>query len=130
MEQKKRILIADMDEVLLTRLTTAFENKGYDTTAAWGGREATEQLRLGKFDAVLLSDYLPDVASAEIWRSIRHQPGRPAIALMQGAQPGPEMAQDYLAAGGHCILKREYPALIVESLHECLSSGNEYSLAS
>jgi CheY-like chemotaxis protein len=129
MEQSKRILIADIDEDLLTRLTAAFENKGYDTTAAWGGREVLEQLRFGKFDAILLSDYLPDVESAEIWRVIRYQPGKPAIALMQGSQPGTEIAQDYLAAGGHCILRRESPALIVESLHECLSSGNAYSLA-
>jgi DNA-binding NtrC family response regulator len=128
MEKKKHILIADIDGGLLTRLAIFFEDKGYETTTAWGGREALEQLYTGKFEVVLLSDYLPDVASAQIWHAIGHLPGKPAIALMQGAQPGPEIAQKYLTLGGHCILRKESPGLIVESLHKCLSSGNEYSL--
>ncbi len=37
MEQKKHILIADIDGDLLTRLAIFFEDKGYDTTTAWGG---------------------------------------------------------------------------------------------
>jgi DNA-binding response OmpR family regulator len=57
MEQKKHILIADIDGDLLTRLAIFFEDKGYDTTTAWGGREALEQLYSGKFEVVLLSDY-------------------------------------------------------------------------
>ena len=128
MEKKKHILIADIDGDLLTRLASFFEDKGYETTTAWGGREALEQLYSGKFEVVLLSDYLPDVASAQIWHAIGKLPGKPAIALMQGAQPGPEIAQKYLTLGGHCILRKESPGLIVESLHKCLSSGNEYSL--
>ena len=130
MGQKKHILIADIDGDLLTRLAIFFEDKGYDTTTAWGGREALEQLYSGKFEVVLLSDYLPDVASAQIWHAIGHLPGKPAIALMQGAQSGPEIAQKYLTLGGHCILRKESPDLIAESLHKCLSSGNEYSLHS
>jgi len=130
MEKKKHILIADIDGDLLTRLAIFFEDKGYETTTAWGGREALEQLYSGKFEVVLLSDYLPDVASAQIWHAIGHLPGKPAIALMQGTQPGPEITQKYLTLGGHCILRKESPDLIVESLQKCLSSGNKYSLNS
>jgi CheY-like chemotaxis protein len=130
MKQKKPILIADIDGDLLTRLAIFFEDKGYDTTTAWGGREALEQLYSGNFEVVLLSDYLPDVAGAQIWHAIGHLPGKPAIALMPGPQSGPEIAQKYLTLGGHCILRKESPDLIVEALHNCLSSGNEYSLNS
>ena len=129
MGKKKHILIADIDGDLLTRLAIFFEDKGYETTTAWGGREALEQLYSGKFEFVLLSDYLPGVASAQIWHAIGQLPGRPAVALMQGAQPGPEIAQEYLTLGGHCILRKESPHLIVESVHKCLSSENEYSLS-
>jgi len=130
MEKEKRILIADVDDDLLTRLAVLFKEKGYETTTAWGGREALEQLSSGDFDIILLSDYLPDVASAELWRAIRHLTRKPAIALMQGAEPGAEITQDYLDQGGQCILRRESPDLVVESLHKCLNTGNEYSLNS
>ncbi len=128
MEKRRRILIADIDDELLTKLTNFFEDKGYETTTAWGGREALEQLDTGRFDVVLLSDYLPDVASTELWRAVRELPGRPAVALMQAAQPGSEIPRTYFEEGGICILRKRSATEIAESLHECLSTGNEFAL--
>ncbi|MGH9358011.1 MAG: hypothetical protein ACRD1O_02415 [Terriglobia bacterium] len=67
---QNRILIADIDSDLLTRLEVLFEDKGYYTTTAWGGQEAIQQLQFRPFDLVLLSDYLTDVSSEQLWRAL------------------------------------------------------------
>ncbi len=128
MEKRRRILIADIDDELLTKLTNFFESKGYETTTAWGGREALDELGEGQFDVVLLSDYLPGVESAELWRAVRGLPGKPAVALMQPARPGPEIQKTYFKEGGICVLRKRSATEIASSLHECLNSGNEFAL--
>ncbi|HET7840753.1 MAG TPA: hypothetical protein VFM21_04070, partial [Terriglobia bacterium] len=128
MERRRRILIADIDDELLTKLTNFFEEKGYETTTAWGGREALRELSDGGFDVVLLSDYLPGVESAELWRAVRGLPGRPAVALMQAVRPGPEIPRTYFEEGGICVLRKRSATEIAESLHACLSTGNEFAL--
>src|SRR5439155_15555861 len=60
-EQRHRVLVVDDDESVLTLLNQLLEEAGYETTTAWGGREAIEILRQSVFDLVLLDDYLPDL---------------------------------------------------------------------
>jgi len=119
MQKKKRILIADLDHDLITRLAFSFEDKGYETTSAWSGHEALEQLHCRQFDVVLLSAYLPDVGHAEVWGAIRRLPSKPAVALLESAQSDPEMVKKYLDLGGHCIVSERSAYLIAESVHKC-----------
>jgi len=120
MPVKKRILIAAADHDLITRLAFYFEDNGYETTAAWGGREAIEQLRSSQFDTVLLGEYLPEVDPKEIWQTFRQLSHRPRIVLLEAAQPDPEMAAMYSEAGGNCIVRGNSAYLIFEAAHECL----------
>lgn len=128
MEKLKRILIADIDGDLLTRLEVLFEDRGYQTTTAWGGQEAIKQLESRQFDLVLLSDYLPDVNHEEMWRALERLPVCPSVAILRTTQPVKETADHYQRLGGRCALSKASPYKIVESVHQCLTSGESYPL--
>src|SRR5205814_3713976 len=49
-EHRPRVLVVDDDESVLTVLNRLLEEAGYETTTAWGGREAIEILRKSTFD--------------------------------------------------------------------------------
>ena len=126
---KKRILIADIDGDLLTRLEVLFEDKCYQTTTAWGGQEAIQHLTAKPFDLVLLSDYLPDVSSEQLWGVLERLPVCPSVAILEtAAQPVKEVANHYQRLGGRCILSKASPYKIVEAVHQCLSSEESYPL--
>lgn len=128
LEKLKRILIADIDGDLLTRLEVLFEDRGYPTTTAWGGREAIRLLESRQFDLVLLSDYLPDVNSEEVWRAIERLPVCPSVAILKTTQPVKETEDWYQHLGGRCALSKASPYKIVESVDQCLRSGESYPL--
>ncbi|MGH9440219.1 MAG: response regulator, partial [Terriglobia bacterium] len=125
---QKRILIADIDSDLLTRLEVLFEDKGYYTTTAWGGREMLRELQSKQFDLILLSDYLPDIESEELWRSLRRLAGSAFVALLETSDPVEKMAGHYLRAGGRCVLLKASPYKIVEAVCGCLGSGESHQL--
>ncbi|MDE3181766.1 MAG: hypothetical protein KGM47_19135, partial [Acidobacteriota bacterium] len=110
------------------RTEVLFEDKGYHTTTAWGGQEAIRRLQSGPFDLVLLSDYLPDVNSEELWRALAHLRVRPSVAILETAHPVKEIANHYQRLGGRCILDKALPYKIVEAVHQCLSSEERHPL--
>jgi len=125
---EKRILIADIDGDFLTRLEVLFEDKGYRTTTAWGGRELLRALQSQQFDLILLSDYLPDIEPDELWRSLRRVAGSTSVALLETGDPAGEMARGYFRVGGHCVLSKASPHKVVEMVHGCLSAGESSQL--
>ncbi|TAM78766.1 MAG: response regulator [Acidobacteria bacterium] len=125
MRTKKRILIADGDHDLITRLAFFFEDDGYETTIAWGGQEAVEQLHSGEFEFILLGEQLPDVRPKEVWQAIRLLSAAPTVVLLHGSQSNPEMARIYSDLGGHCIIREGSAYLIFESVRDCLRAENQ-----
>ncbi|MGH9431196.1 MAG: response regulator [Terriglobia bacterium] len=123
-----RILIVDIDADFLTRLEVLFEDKGYHTTTTWGGQEAIQHLQSSPFDLVLLSDYLPDVSSEQLWRALERLPVCPSVAILETAKPVKEIANQYQRLGGRCVLSKASPYKIVEVVCGCLSSGESHQL--
>lgn len=128
MGAQKRILIADIDDDFLTRTEVLFEDKGYQTTTAWGGQEAIRKLQSESFDLVLLSDYLPDVSGKELWHVLELLPVCPSVAILETAQPVKEITNHYQRLGGRCILSKAFPYKIVQAVHQCLISEGRYPL--
>jgi CheY-like chemotaxis protein len=120
MNQPKRILVVDIDPEILTKLEILFEDRGYDTTTAWGGQDALDYLQRQPFDLVLMSDYLPDIPSCQLCKAI---PPGVSVALLQTAAPVKEVVEGYRRMGGRCFLNRTSPSNIVDSVHQCLISG-------
>jgi DNA-binding NtrC family response regulator len=126
---RKRVLVADVDDDLLTRLQILLETRGYETSTAWGAREAIQLLQSQEFDLVLLDDYLPDASSEELWRAIQHQPPGTSVALLKTSQAVEEAQSHFLRIGGRCILDKTTPDKTAQSVHECLSRNAAGSTA-
>gem|GEM_PF-1282845 len=119
--KRLRILLVDYDHDLLTRLTILLADKGYDITAAWGGREARALLGSKRFDVIRLSDHLPDTNGRELWRLLRNVPTDAELALIQSGYPATAdvraLLRDY---ADHCVLPRSTPAQIASAVAHCL----------
>lgn len=119
--ERYRLLLVDYDHDLLTRLKVLLTDKGYDTTAAWGGSEASAIIGSEGFDLILLSDHLPDMNARELWRFLRKIPADAELALIQGSGPvtGDVRAlfQEY---AGHCVLPRTTPGQMESAITHCL----------
>jgi len=107
---RKRVLVVDDDESVLIALEALLENEGYETTTAWGGREALLRLRSGTFDLIVLDDYLPDVTSEEILRQLEKAPARPPVLLMQTASLTDIAAARYARLGARHFVSKRHPA--------------------
>lgn len=125
MPTKKRVLIADTDNDLVTRLEFFFEDKGYETTTAWNGQEALMHLRSRQFEVILLSDYFTDAKCEEIWRVIHRLPGKPTLVVIERLHSGPVSVKKLSDISGDCVVKERSAYLIFESVHECLTSRRE-----
>jgi CheY-like chemotaxis protein len=107
---RKRVLVVDDDESVLIVLEALLENEGYETTTAWGGREALRALRASDFDLIVLDDYLPDVTSEEILRQLEKAPARPPVLLMQTASLTDSAAARYARLGARYFVTKRHPA--------------------
>jgi CheY-like chemotaxis protein len=128
MARPNQILVAGIDHDFLARLQVLFGDKGYETTAALDGPETVMLLQSKQFDLVLLSDYLPDASVEQVWRALRRLPSCPSVAILQTSQQAKEIVNQYQRFGGRCILSRESPFKVVESVYRCLSSGESSRL--
>lgn len=119
--ERRRILLIDYDDDLLTRLKVLLADEGYEVTAASGGREARALLGSKRFDVILLSDHLPDTNGHELWRLLRQLPSNGELALIRGSGPMTEdvraLLRDYAK---HCVLPRTTPAHIASTIIQCL----------
>ena len=120
-EYRPRVLVVDDDESVLTLLNQLLEEAGYETTTAWGGREAVQILRQSAFDLVLLDDYLPDLTSEEVLRQLqRLTDSTLAIVMQSGALPD-ELAARYARLGVRFFTDKHEPERIVELVRDSLS---------
>lgn len=56
---RAKLLIADCHEDTLIPLQKVLEDAGFDTTAVWTADEFLSEIRMQKFDLVLINEYMP-----------------------------------------------------------------------
>jgi CheY-like chemotaxis protein len=120
-DERPKILVVDDDERVLIALEGVLEEAGYDTTTAWGGREALRMIQLRSFDLVLLDEYLPDLASEEILQELRSRSDKTPVALLRSSG-----GTDYEPAacsgwGTCCLVFKGTPEKIAKCVGEFLS---------
>ena len=74
MEQRKRVLLVDDEDDLLTAFEFRLGALGYDLTVARNGAEALEQLNKEKADIVLADFMMPEINGIELTRIIKSHP--------------------------------------------------------
>jgi len=71
MSERKKILVAEDEEDVLTYLTTLFQDNGYDTVTAVDGFEALERARTQKPDLISLDIAMPDQSGLRTYRQYK-----------------------------------------------------------
>ncbi|MGH8946507.1 MAG: response regulator transcription factor [Acidimicrobiia bacterium] len=66
MTEKKRILVADDSEIIITLLTSALGSAGYEVSTATDGIETYEMGKAGEFDLVILDQLMPGLLGLEV----------------------------------------------------------------
>ncbi|MGP4068849.1 response regulator [Halobacillus sp. B29] len=80
---KKRILVADDEEVLRMLITDTLEDEGYIITVAEDGREALEILQHDTLDLVILDYMMPGLTGIEVAEKISEGcKNRPPIVML------------------------------------------------
>ncbi len=91
------ILVADDDEELCENLTDNLGEAGYQTVAAYNGKEAVEMAETQNFDVLLLDMKLPFLNGLEVYRRIKPlQPNIVAIFITGYAQEMADLIQQTL----------------------------------
>ena len=81
-----RILVVDDNPELLTLLSSAFEEAGYDVQTAARGRTALEAARRDRPDLVLVDVLLPDLMGFDVAEALKRL--KIPFVLMSGVHKG------------------------------------------
>ena len=71
MSERKKILVVEDEEDVLTYLTTLFQDNGYDTISAVDGVEALDRARTEKPDLISLDIAMPDQSGLRTYRQYK-----------------------------------------------------------
>ena len=71
MSEKKKILVVEDEQDVLTYLTALFKDNGYDTVTAVDGVEAFERARTEKPDLISLDIAIPDQSGLRTYRQYK-----------------------------------------------------------
>ncbi len=71
MASKKKILIVDDEQDILTYLSTLLEDNGYDTVLAKDGEEALKQVEAALPDLITLDISMPEKSGVKFYREMK-----------------------------------------------------------
>jgi two-component system alkaline phosphatase synthesis response regulator PhoP len=77
----QRILIVDDERKIVQGLENYFRQAGYDTLAAYDGRQALDMARREQPDLVVLDVMLPELDGVEVCRRLRQESAVPILML-------------------------------------------------
>lgn len=118
-DHKPNVLIVDNDDRILWKFQELLGNKGFDTRATWSGHEALAMLRSGKFDVLLVDDYLPDVHQHDFLQRVSRLPAQPSIVVMHGAPPNYADTQSYDALGVTEVVDKSNTENVCQAVSSC-----------
>lgn len=91
MDSAGPVLVVDDEEDLRELVAMALEREGIRTLKAANGREALEQLRVGRPQLVILDLMMPDMTGTEVCRRMRSSPSTADIPVIMLTAKGEEI---------------------------------------
>ena len=102
MTEKKKILVIDDEQDVLTYLTALFTDAGYDVATAADGVEATEAVKSERPDLITLDITMPEKSGIRFYREMRDDVDLltiPIVIITGVTNP-------WAGAGGHGTFKK------------------------
>ncbi len=109
MGKRKTVLIVDDSQAVLDAVGSAFEEAGYQVTAAIDGEEVFRKMTAVDPDALLLDIYMPKLNGADVCRLVKAHPHwkKTYLVLMSSRISESEMEM-YRRIGADEILKKPF----------------------
>lgn len=106
----KKILIVDDEQVLLTLVTTYFQQSGYDVKGALDSMGGLKLAREWKPDVMLLDIIMPNVNGLEILRKLKNDPATAPIPvfIFSNLDSAEEIAEALSAGAVGYLTKANY----------------------
>ena len=80
--RKKKVLVIDDDEDVITYLSTWLSDEGFEVDVAHDGMEATEKVKAGKPDLITLDIVMPEKTGVKFYREMRGNPETANIPII------------------------------------------------
>ncbi len=81
-ESKKKILVVDDEDNVVTYLETLLQDNGYDTVSAADGEEALEKVRSERPDLITLDITMPKKSGVGFYRAVREDEDLKSIPVV------------------------------------------------
>jgi len=122
--QRRKALIVDDSQAILDALGSAFEEAGWEVTAAMDGEEVFRKMASTSPDALLLDIYMPKLNGADVCRLVKAHPHwkKTHLVLMSSRITDREIDM-YRRIGADEILKKPLdPAAVVAMVEKALAA--------
>ena len=127
MTRKKTVLIVDDSQAMIDALSTAFEEGGYDVSAASDGEEVFRRMTEVNPDALLLDVYMPKLNGADVCRLLKAHPHwKRTFLLLMSSRITDREIEMYRRIGADEILKKPFdPAAVVQLVARAIGAPTQ-----
>jgi twitching motility two-component system response regulator PilG/twitching motility two-component system response regulator PilH len=124
MGARKTVLVVDDSQAVLDTLGSAFEEAGFQVTAAGDGEDVFRRMGEASPDAILLDVYLPKLNGADVCRLVKAHPHWKRTFLVIMSSRISDREEDmYRRLGADEVLKKPFdPAQAVALVEKALAA--------
>lgn len=120
--EKKRILIADDEERIVSLISDFLKNEGFETVCTYDGAQALEAVLRGGIDLCIIDIMMPEIDGWELTRKIRESFDMPIIMLSARSEEF-DMLNGFESGVDEYVTKPFSPAVLVKRVQALLKRG-------
>jgi twitching motility two-component system response regulator PilG/twitching motility two-component system response regulator PilH len=124
MSARKTVLVVDDSQAVRDTLESAFEDAGFEVTAAADGEEVFRRMAHSDPDAVLLDVYMPRLNGADVCRLVKAHPHwKKTFLVLMSSRISDREVDMYRRLGADEILKKPFdPAAAVALVEKAIAA--------
>ena len=122
MQYRKSVLIIDAHDDVLLLFENLLENEGFDTATAWSAKDALNLLAARRFDALLVSDFVPDIACGDLIGAMRRASEGAPIVVMHSTARSLSECEELCQLGVYDVIRKRDQRDIVACLRAATGS--------
>lgn len=127
--EKRRILIADDEERIVSLISDFLKNAGFETVCTYDGAQALEAVKAGGIDLCIIDIMMPEIDGWELTKKIRGSFDMPIIMLSARSEEF-DMLNGFESGVDEYVTKPFSPAVLVKRVQALLKRGGGCSDAS
>lgn len=122
--EKKKILIADDEELIVTLVSDFLKSSGFETVCTYDGAAALAAVENEKIDLCIIDIMMPEIDGWELTRRIRGKHNMPIIMLSARSEEF-DMLTGFESGADEYVTKPFSPAVLVKRVQALLKRGGE-----